>query len=574
MLAIYQPSLTKFCEDNLGRTIISIQRGSYGHLSTLRGAVLVTACACLLLVGAGYAVMNAQFKTPVFAQGAPTGQFGNPLNMSADSYNAKYPNVAASGSYVYVVWSEGTHGIYIRVSSNYGASFGGALRLSPFGGVASYPVLAANGSYVYVAWAQTPSTNNITLIYFTSSSNYGYSFSTATTLSQNLVNALTPGIAASNSTVYVTWTADSASNNGTYVRTSTNGGASFYPTFQSSVGYRQSDIAADGNYAYIVSAEGNYAFTNDSGSSWTSFTMPLGGTEPAVAASGPYVYVASTARNGTRVLPTILFQVSSNYGQSFGPVISPSGNVTNDWDPTIAAVGGTVYVGFHEYYPNDDWIVSSSNNGSSWTAPYSMSTYNYTTDALFGLTATPSAAFAVYGGATTINGTAWDAFVSDALNSSASWSPAPGNNVSQNSNGYAAPIGTVASANIAASGPYGYAVWMQNETSLSNSTYFQVYFNGPFTSANSTVGITTYKCCSYTTTTNTSIPTISGTVYTSSASSVTYPTPFPGLAYPPGSVVFDLIAGAIIVAISIGLAVVFLRRKSPPPAAPSPPSKT
>src|SRR5579871_6350635 len=86
----------------------------FGCLS-LRNSILVAACAFLLLAGAAYTIGNAEFKTRGFSSASSNvAQFGTPLAISNDGFNARYPSVAASGSYVYVAWTEATHGIYFR----------------------------------------------------------------------------------------------------------------------------------------------------------------------------------------------------------------------------------------------------------------------------------------------------------------------------------------------------------------------------------------------------------------------------------------------------------------------------
>ncbi len=99
------------------------------------------------------------------------------INISNDTFKASYPNVQNVGNNVYVVWSESSHGIWFRSSSNAGLTFSTAIPLSPKGGVSQFPLMTANGSNVYVVWAQ--SLNNVLQIYFAASTNNGSSFSTA-----------------------------------------------------------------------------------------------------------------------------------------------------------------------------------------------------------------------------------------------------------------------------------------------------------------------------------------------------------------------------------------------------------
>src|SRR5579859_5777718 len=90
-------------------------------------------------------------NTSVFASSPPSTTL---VNLSNDSYNAHYPFVASIGNYVYVAWTEQSHGIRFRSSSNNGTAWTpstaqSGVQLSGKGGVSSYPVIAANGTNVY-----------------------------------------------------------------------------------------------------------------------------------------------------------------------------------------------------------------------------------------------------------------------------------------------------------------------------------------------------------------------------------------------------------------------------------------
>jgi len=86
--------------------------------------------------------------------------FGSPIRITTNTYFSGYPSLAASGTYVYVAWMDNTPvsgsgsqpEIWIRVSSNYGASFGSPIRISTNTGSSVRPFVAAYGTYVYIAW--------------------------------------------------------------------------------------------------------------------------------------------------------------------------------------------------------------------------------------------------------------------------------------------------------------------------------------------------------------------------------------------------------------------------------------
>ena len=87
--------------------------------------------------------------------------FGGAIRISTNTGQSSNPSVGVGGSYVYVAWEDdtlvtgsgGQPEVWLRVSSNSGASFGSAIRISTNTGASVSPSVAASGSYVYVAWS-------------------------------------------------------------------------------------------------------------------------------------------------------------------------------------------------------------------------------------------------------------------------------------------------------------------------------------------------------------------------------------------------------------------------------------
>src|SRR5260370_23435294 len=89
------------------------------------------------------------------------------------------PEVAASGTNVYVVWSDASGGnteVLYKASTNNGASFGSLLNLSSVPGTSEEQMIAASGSNVFVTWIENGTSNNG--VYFVSSSDSGSTFGT------------------------------------------------------------------------------------------------------------------------------------------------------------------------------------------------------------------------------------------------------------------------------------------------------------------------------------------------------------------------------------------------------------
>jgi len=80
-----------------------------------------------------------------------------PVNISNSVSAATFPDVWNVGSNVYVVWTEGSHGIYFTSSSNNGSSFSTPMKISTGSGQTQYPLISVNGTDVYVVWTQSVS---------------------------------------------------------------------------------------------------------------------------------------------------------------------------------------------------------------------------------------------------------------------------------------------------------------------------------------------------------------------------------------------------------------------------------
>jgi hypothetical protein len=389
--------------------------------------------------------------------------FSTPLNLSNDSNNAQYPMVANSGQHVYVVWTEESHGIFIRASSNGGATWNTALRLNPKGGATSYPVITANGSNVYVVWSQTvPSLGGVYQIYFAGSSNYGTSFSNATIVDTNSsVSSVTPVVAGYGSDVYVGW-----SNNGpSYVRASTDGGLTWGPSFNLGT-FHEPQLAAWGSNAYFISDGGgaiDLGVSNNNGESWTTSTLSTSGAEPWIAAAGSYVYVAWEQKHTSGTAP-IYGAISSNYGETFGPITVLSGSVINDWEPQLTSTGNNVYLAFRSLNPEAAWVTMSSNNGVTWTTPTDLSGTGNQVGWPLDVAVSGNYAYTIWGASTT--GTVWNAYTSYSTDGGSSWTPSGGVDLSFNTAGAAAPATDVASASIMANGAHAFAAWQSTQTGI------------------------------------------------------------------------------------------------------------
>jgi hypothetical protein len=198
--------------------------------------------------------------------------FGSPIRISTNTGASLAARVAASGGYVYVAWmdntpvtgSGGSYEIWLRVSSNNGASFGTAVRLTTNTGISAYPSVAAVGSNVYVAWDDstpvTGSGGSVPEIWLRVSSNYGASFGSAIRITTNMGTSKFASVAAVGSNVYVAWydntpVTGSGLNYEVWLRVSSNNGASFGSAIRITTntgGSADPSVAAVGSQVYVA----------------------------------------------------------------------------------------------------------------------------------------------------------------------------------------------------------------------------------------------------------------------------------------------------------------------------------
>jgi hypothetical protein len=139
-------------------------------------------------------------------QADPTSRFLSTDNLSNNAGFSTTQKIAISGSNVYVVWTDDTLGnneIFFRVSYDKGANFEDEINLSNNAGGSAFPQVAISGSNVYVVWEDTTLGNAD--VFFTRSTDNGATFGNAINLSNNAGGSFSPQIAVSGSKVYVVW---------------------------------------------------------------------------------------------------------------------------------------------------------------------------------------------------------------------------------------------------------------------------------------------------------------------------------------------------------------------------------
>jgi hypothetical protein len=408
----------------------------------------------------------------------PSVSFNSPVNLSNDTGKAQFPDVVNVGSHVYAAWTEGSRGIMFRASSNNGSTWSPpvskpAIRISWKGGTCQYPLLSANGSNVYATWSQSFGNTTGLQLFEATSANYGASFSNATKLTSSYSpnGWITPVIASWGQNVYIVY---SGMGKNSYVISSNNAGTTWSSPYHFAVTF-EPEVAVVGNNVYATADGIQFAVSHDAGHTWTkTLNQRYMGDEPMIAASGKYVYIVSQSKttNGT-----IWIIISSNNGTTFSNRHVLNGSVTNNWGPMIGAHGASLWVAWHNYPGGiraQEWITTSSNYGVSWSTPQSLSGSGHWVGWPWEIASTDGKnVYTMWPEQVTSSPNYWIVRASYSSDGGTTWSPQPGMNVSQNSNGEAAPENDLADAAISSYGSSAFAVWqLITNSGATNQVYF------------------------------------------------------------------------------------------------------
>jgi len=319
------------------------------------------------------------------------------------------PNIAASGSYVYVVFSDSRNGmddVYCTRSTDYGATWQTAIRVdngeTPGANHSTNAFVASSGQYVYCMWFDQRT--GTFLPFFNYSTNYGASWqATSTQLNSGSPTFATPasrgGLACSGSWVYTVWTDDRSGVDEVYFNRSSNYGMTWQGDIQiNDPGFMCSmpSILADGNYVYIAWQDdrfigGNmpyeilFDYSSDNGGTWQSpdigpldqGSIGLMSLSPVLASDGNHVYATWCDERYGPSMGQVFFNHSTDRGATWGaethintgtmpfglqgnvPVIAAdNGGVNILWpDPRCVYMG----MGLQDIYSN-----YSTDNGVTW----------------------------------------------------------------------------------------------------------------------------------------------------------------------------------------------------------------
>ena len=234
--------------------------------------------------------------------------FSRPLNLVAMSPGTQQEaNIAAIGNYVYIIWSDYSHGpaslIFTR-STNYGLSFSPPINLGTVYAAVGETRLAASQNYVYIFWIGSADAEHAGAILFRSSNDNGATFGDTFNISNGGI-ASAPQVVADNNNLYVTW----------------------YNTT-----IRSDGSVSDNEILFTKSSDygGNFSNPIDVSNSPSNFSV-----QPKITVSGKNVYIVwfESGNNGSIDVANVLFIKSNDAGNSFSKPISLTNN------PSVTKLG-------------------------------------------------------------------------------------------------------------------------------------------------------------------------------------------------------------------------------------------
>jgi hypothetical protein len=325
------------------------------------------------------------------------GCFAPAVNVSQSAGESTNPQMAVSGSHVYMVYDDSTPDkpggaqtskIYFRASHDGGQTWDPPLKLYQGSSVTTYyPKVAAAGSHVYVAWGYTYGGVPLTLAV---SHDYGQTFGAPVTLTSDM-KAGRPTLYASGNDLYAWWVTGWGPVT-TYLSISHDAGATFQPLVTvvdpvQNYGVMKLAFSGANVYALYSDAGRSYAlYYRHSTDGGATFSPPLE-IDPGIsnfgdanlAFAGTNVYLA--VHRDTLMSPGIYYQyvrTSTDGGANFGPEVVVEQSSLQTRYATLAASGQTVYLTWMKWEnisaPETDlWYAVSHDGGGTWSFPARIS---------------------------------------------------------------------------------------------------------------------------------------------------------------------------------------------------------
>lgn len=254
-------------------------------------------------------------------------------NVSATAGASGNPKIAAFGPNLYVMWEEGTapsREVYLRRSTDGGATFGPAVNVSASAGDSFRPRFTVTGPVVIVTYRdETPGNAEI---FVRISTNGGAAFGAATNLSANSGRSTSQRVLISGMFIFIIWLDATTGTDDVYLRRSTNGGATWEAV---------KNLAAN-----VGDAD--------------SLDRSLAGT------AFHAIWDDATLGNFD-----IFYRLSTTAGSMFGGIVNLSANAGASLNPVLVSSYRDVYVAWDDLTPGNREIlfVRSTTGGSTFSLP-------------------------------------------------------------------------------------------------------------------------------------------------------------------------------------------------------------
>jgi hypothetical protein len=334
--------------------------------------------------------------------------FTKPINLTNNTRDSVYAQIASHGDNVYMVWQENNpdpldrnnnvnnniqynndnyrnYDIYIKKSTDGGLTFSKEINLSNNPGISEHPQIAISGNNVYIAWIDDASSSSTTKnqeIYFRKSIDGGNTFDKFINLSNSSnADSYNLEITAAGNNVYAVWQdttlptadVDTSSSSGGGINADNNSDRSSISTDEtSSILFRAS--TDDGNTFKKIKSLSNSAFKS----------------YPKIAAFENSAYVVwnvgiigdsnSEDNNANNINNGIFFTKSFDSGNSFSDTIKLNSDQNSIGESQIAAYENNVYVVWGGN-PDDKvvgniFFVKSTDNGNRFANAVSLTEKN------------------------------------------------------------------------------------------------------------------------------------------------------------------------------------------------------
>lgn len=267
--------------------------GAWGSIVNLSSNPGVSDRPDLSVSGSNVYVVWAQASsggsvTDVFVRastdGGATWKSKMKLSSTGKAALVSAPTVTSSGSRVHVAWDDGNAGngdILLRMSTSQGADWGTVKNLSADSARSYAPELAASGTSVYLEYTKRTSTQDYSII-FRASTNNGGTWGARTTLLTNHFYGIGPAaILTAGSYVHVGISNPEKDDTFLFMRSSANNGASFGaivdPTSQDFASHGRVAVSGSDVFAvwigFALSDGGGdvvtFAKSEDNGATWS-----------------------------------------------------------------------------------------------------------------------------------------------------------------------------------------------------------------------------------------------------------------------------------------------------------------